>query len=179
MESSSTRASQSTSQNGVTNATRAFVHDRERTKEQLLDELTALRQRVGSLENLFSIGGHAPEEMITDAKCWPDRLHPDDVSRVFNEMFPLIEQGGGTIEYRFRHQAGHYLWIQDTFKVVRDETGRPLELVGAWADISARKRAEQVSLEANEELHETKRYLTRLIESSPDAIIATDRDGNI
>lgn len=226
MESSSTRASQSASQNGVTNATRAFVHDRERTKEQLLDELTALRQRVGSLEalvverkaietdleqarqrlqhllavspaiiytthasgdyactfvseNLFAIMGHAPEEMITDAKCWPDRLHPDDVSRVFNEMFPLIEQGGGTIEYRFRHQAGHYLWIQDTFKVVRDETGRPLELVGAWADISARKRAEQVSLEANEELHETKRYLTRLIESSPDAIIATDRDGNI
>ncbi len=94
-------------------------------------------------------------------------------------MFPLIERGGGTIEYRFRHQAGHYLWIQDTFKVVRDDAGRPLELVGAWADISDRKRAEQVSLQANDELQETKRYLTRLIESSPDAIITTDRDGNI
>ena len=226
MNVSGNRRSTSTSEHGGADATLALLHDGERTREQLLDELAALRQRVGSLEalvverkaietdledarqrlqhllavspaiiytthasgdyactfvseNLFSIMGHAPEEMITDAKCWPDRLHPDDVSRVFNEMFPLIQRGGGTIEYRFRHQAGHYLWIQDTFKVVRDDAGQPLELVGAWADISGRKRAEQVSLEANEELHETKRYLTRLIESSPDAIITTDRDGNI
>ena len=28
-------------------------------------------------------------------------------------------------------------------------------------------------------MQETKRYLTRLIESSPDAIIATDKNGNV
>jgi PAS domain S-box-containing protein len=130
-------------------------------------------------ENLQAIMGYAPEEMTTDPKCWPARLHPDDAPRVFQEMFPLIERGGGTVEYRFRHQEGHYLWIHDTFKVVRDEAGHPLELVGAWADISERKQAEQVSLKANVELQETKRYLTRLIESSPDAIIATDSEGNV
>ena len=40
-------------------------------------------------------------------------------------------------------------------------TGR-LELVGAWADITERKDAEQAALDANAELQETKRYLTRL-----------------
>ena len=59
------------------------------------------------------------------------------------EIAPLIEMGGGAVEYRFRHRDGHYIWIQDTFKVTRDESGRPLELVGAWADISERKHAEQ------------------------------------
>src|SRR5215207_2031588 len=130
-------------------------------------------------ENLQAIMGYAPQEMTTDPKCWPDRLHPEDAPRVFDEMFPLIERGGGVIEYRFRHQQGHYLWIQDTFKVVRDEGGRPLELVGAWANITERKLAEQVSLEANTALQETKRYLTRLIESSPDAIITTDKEGRV
>ncbi len=37
---------------------------------------------------------------------WSARLHPEDAKRVFDEMFPLIEQGGGAVEYRFRHGAG-------------------------------------------------------------------------
>src|SRR4029079_18202949 len=38
---------------------------------------------------------------------------------------------------------------------------------------------EQAALKANIELQDTKRYLTRLIESSTDAIIATDKGGNV
>ena len=57
------------------------------------------------------------------------------------------QTGGGTIAYRFRHHDGHYIWIQDTFKVVNDDAGRPLELIGAWADITKRKQAEQVAVE--------------------------------
>ena len=107
--------------------------------------------------------------MTTDPKGWPDHLHPEDAPRAFGEMLPLIGRGGGSVEYRFRHRDGHYIWIQDTFKVVYDDAGHPLELVGAWADITKRKEAERCALEANAEIQETKRYLTRLIESSPDA----------
>jgi PAS domain S-box-containing protein len=130
-------------------------------------------------ENLRAIMGYTPEEMATDPKCWSDHLHTEDAPRVFDEMRPLIEQGGGTVEYRFQHRDGHYIWIQDTFKVVKDEAGKPLELVGAWADITETKRAEQATLKANIELQDTKRYLTRLIESSTDAIIATDEEGKV
>jgi PAS domain S-box-containing protein len=130
-------------------------------------------------ENIRTITGFAPEEMITDPKCWPDRLHPDDARRVLDELAPLISKGAGTVEYRFRHRDGHYVWIQDTFKVLYDEAKRPLELVGAWADITTRKQAEENALNANAELQETKRSLSRLIESSPDAIISTDKAGNI
>ena len=195
--------------------------DEKKTTRQLLDELAALRQRIGDLEafeaerktiaselkgtrqrlqyllavspaiiyttkasgdyactfvsaNLRIIMGYKPEEMTTDPKGWPDHLHPNDASRVLSEMLPLISRGGGTVEYRFRHGDGHYIWIQDTFKVIYDDGGKPLELVGAWADITQLKHAEQIGLEANEELQETKRFLKILIESSPDAIIVTD-----
>src|SRR5262245_30592215 len=130
-------------------------------------------------ENLRAIMGFSPEEMTTDPKSWPEHLHPEDASRVFEEMHPLIEKRGGTVKYRFRHHDGHYIWIQDTFKVVNDEAGHALELVGAWADITESKRSEQAALEANIELQSTKRYLTRLIESSSDAIIATDKEGKV
>jgi PAS domain S-box-containing protein len=200
--------------------------DDKKSKKQLVDEISALRQRVKDLEafeterraiatelkgtrqrlqyllavspaiiyttkatgdyactfvseNLRGIMGYTPEEMTTDPKGWPDHLHPDDAPRAFGEMQPLIGRGGGSVEYRFRHRDGHYIWIQDTFKVVYDDAGRPLELVGAWADITKRKQAEQVALAANAEIQETKRYLARLIESSPDAIIATDKQDNV
>ena len=67
------------------------------------------------------------------------RLHPQDASRVFEEMSPLIEKGGGSLEYRFRHREGHYIWIQDTFRVIPDALGRPMEIVGSWADIPTAK----------------------------------------
>src|SRR5215813_12617788 len=46
-------------------------------------------------ENIRTIMGFSPEEMTTDPKCWPDRLHHNDAPRVFNELASLIEQGGG------------------------------------------------------------------------------------
>ena len=46
-------------------------------------------------------------------------------------------------------------------------------------DITSRKLAEERALKANAELQETKRSLARLIESSPDAIISTNKKGSI
>ena len=57
-------------------------------------------------------------------------------------MFRLIPEGGGNLEYRFRHRDGHYRWFQDSFKTVFDAAGQPLEIVGSWADITQRKLAE-------------------------------------
>src|SRR5262245_64424293 len=81
-------------------------------------------------ENLRAIMGYAPQEMTTDTKHWPDHLHPADAPRVLDECPSLIERGGGTVEYRFRHRDGHYIWIQDTFKVVRDDANNTLVNAG-------------------------------------------------
>ncbi len=130
-------------------------------------------------ENLHSIMGYRPQEMLDDAKFWSNHLHPEDAPRVFADFDRLIDQGGGTVEYRFRHREGHYIWIQDALKVISDEAGRPVEIVGSWADFTERKRAEEAFLVAHAELQETRRYLERLIESSTDPIISTDKEGNI
>jgi PAS domain S-box-containing protein len=103
-------------------------------------------------ENIRAIIGFSPEEMTTDPKHWPDNLHPQDALQVIDKVSALVQQGGGTVEYRFRHREGHYIWIQDTFKVLQDEAGNPFELVGAWADISERKLAQEALQTAYDEL---------------------------
>jgi PAS domain S-box-containing protein len=125
-------------------------------------------------ENIDAIMGFAPHEMTTDAKCWPDRLHSDDAKRVFDEMGPLIEQGGGSVEYRFRHRDGHFVWIQDTFKVIYDKADHPLELVGAWADISDRKQVEQALGERMGLMND----LQNLVAASPSVIYTTQATGD-
>ncbi|MBF8261950.1 MAG: PAS domain S-box [candidate division NC10 bacterium] len=116
--------------------------------------------------NLEPIMGYAPWEMLEDPKLWVKRLHPEDAKRVFGEILPLLERGGGTVEYRFRHRAEHYIWIQDTFGVMRDAAGNPEEIVGSWADITDRKRAEeelQVAKEAAEVANQAKsRFLANM-----------------
>jgi signal transduction histidine kinase len=85
-------------------------------------------------ENLQSIMGYKPQEMLKDPNFWASRLHPEDAPGVFDTMDRLINKRGGTLEYRFRHGQGDYHWIQDTFKVIPDAAGQPLEIVGSWAE---------------------------------------------
>jgi adenylate cyclase len=94
-------------------------------------------------ENVDAVMGFSPWEMVEDSDFWYSRLHPDDARRVVPEMHALIKQGGGTTEYRLRNRNKNYIWIRDTFRVINDERGQPLELVGSWADISYHKQAEQ------------------------------------
>jgi PAS domain S-box-containing protein len=125
-------------------------------------------------ENVSRIMGFSSWEMLEDKDFWTVRLHPEDSARVFSEMGPLVEQRGGTLEYRFRHRDGHYIWIQDTFRVIEDAQGRPFEIVGSWADISARKKAEQALGERMAVMND----LETLVGASPAIIYTTQVSGD-
>ncbi len=122
-------------------------------------------------DNLRTIFGYEPEEMTKDPKHWPDNLHPEDAARVIDKVSALIEQGGGTTEYRFRHRDGHYIWIQDSFKVIRDDAGLPFELIGAWADISERKLAQEA-------LQKAHARMAHMLAAGPAVIYSTEATGN-
>lgn len=122
-------------------------------------------------DTLRTIFGYEPTEMTTDPKHWPDNLHPDDAPHVFERVTALIEGGGGTLEYRFRHRDGHYIWIQDSFKVFRNDKGEALELIGAWADISELKRAQDA-------LQDAHARMKHMLATGPAVIYSTIADGD-
>jgi two-component system cell cycle sensor histidine kinase/response regulator CckA len=74
-----------------------------------------------------------------------DRVHPDDWGRVLSKFDAVIAEGGQfwSDEYRYLRADGSYVYVSDRAHVQRDSSGKPLRVIGAIADISARKRAEE------------------------------------
>ena len=67
------------------------------------------------------------------------------------------------VEYRFRRKDGSYCWVNDEQRLIRAVDGKPLEVVGSWSDISARKAAEEEKAKAYARL-------SQLLRSSPAVI---------
>ncbi len=96
--------------------------------------------------------GYTPEDFVDHSGFWTEHIHPDDAARVFSELPKLFETGRHTLEYRFMHKNGTYRWMLDELRLVQDADGKPLEIIGAWHDITEIKFAE-------EELHKGEQSL--------------------
>ena len=75
-----------------------------------------------------------------------ERVHPDDLSRLehaIDEHF--LRRESFDIEYRMRHESGHYLWVRDRGLATRSDKGKVLRFSGSITDITERKRAEQAT----------------------------------
>ena len=96
--------------------------------------------------NIGPVLGYEPYVYMTTADFWRSRVHPDDYASVMEKINELWSVGRVSVEYRFQHGKGHYIWVHDDQRLLRDSDGAPLEVVGSWGNISRRKKAE---LEAN------------------------------
>ncbi len=123
-------------------------------------------------ENVRTILGYEPAQFTTESSFWADHLHPEDAPRVFANLAALWERGYHCQEYRFLHRDGHYLWLRDEVRLLRDEHGNPLEIVGSRVDIDDRKRAEQA-------LQESETRFRRVFDSNVVGMIFTDFSGQI
>ena len=106
-------------------------------------------------ENIRGLFGYEPREDTSSTRNFvPRRVHPDDASRVKAELSRLLEAGHITLEYRFLCKDDRYCWVSDDMRVnpPRDKSGQPLEVIGSWTDISARKEASEALVQAQQRL---------------------------
>jgi len=102
--------------------------------------------------------GEIPETFKITVEGWMNRLHPDDydfVTQHFNDYITgkLDEY---KLEYRMKTATGEYIWILSLGSIVeRDESGKPLRMLGTHTDITARKNAEREKLLFNHILEES------------------------
>ena len=102
--------------------------------------------------NIETLFGYAPREYLENANFWSERVHPEDLKRVESEISRQLKNGKHVLEYRFRRKDGSYCWVSDEQRVVRDEKGEPVEVIGSWSDITARKQVEEAAAAARERL---------------------------
>ncbi len=122
-------------------------------------------------ENIRAVFGYAPGEYLEHPSFWRDRVHPDDLTRVEEAISQFFQNGTHAVEYRFRRKDGSYCWVNDEQQLIRDKEGQPLEIVGSWSDITARKAAEEAQAAAQQRL-------ARLLSSSPAVIYSFKATGD-
>ena len=93
-------------------------------------------------ENVTRLLGYEVGEVL-HPRWWVGHLHPSDRSRVLADIPTLLRKGELTLEYQFQAKNGAYRWIHDEARLLRDPTGLPVEVFGAWLDITERKQLEQ------------------------------------
>ncbi len=94
-------------------------------------------------ENLREVFGYEPSDYLEDPKFVPSRIHPEDTPDLKKGFSQLFKEGHLVNEYRFRRKDGSYCWVSDELRVIYDEAGKPVEIVGSWSDISARKKIDE------------------------------------
>jgi PAS domain S-box-containing protein len=90
-----------------------------------------------------AILGYTPAEMVAEPNFWFDHIHPEDAPAIFSNLATLFTSGERTYEYRFRCANGNYLWLHDALRLMRDENGAAIEVIGSMTDITARKHMEE------------------------------------
>ncbi len=94
-------------------------------------------------DNVTAKLGYEPDNFIRDPKFWMDHLHPEDALRVRADYPNLFKFGHHSQEYRFHRRDGSFIWIHDELRLVRDEEGKPQEIIGSWIDTTERKHIEE------------------------------------
>ena len=94
-----------------------------------------------------SAGAASPEEL------WATVMHPDDRERVLFKLERVIREGVANKwedEYRLLKVSGEYAYVHDRGYIIHSAEQRPVRMIGAIQDITARKRSEEIILASEE-----------------------------
>jgi adenylate cyclase len=127
-------------------------------------------------QNIRTLLGYEPDEYLAHPDFWRRCVHPDDLARVEAETAHLYKKGHHVVEYRFLKKAGEYCWVSDEWHLMRDKDGQPVEVVGSWSDITARKQALQ---ESQALVEQAQARVSDAIESMSDGFALWDTDDRL
>jgi PAS domain S-box-containing protein len=122
-------------------------------------------------QNVKDLLGYDREEYLTSPDFWQSRIHPQDSPRILKAYAHLFEKERLSSEYRFRKKDGSYCWVSDDLQVLRNAVGDPIEVVGAWSDITARRQLGEALVAAQERLE-------HLLSSAPAVIYSFKATGD-
>ena len=103
-------------------------------------------------DNLATLSGFDAAQ-CRDGIFLAQQIHPEDRPLIMHRTERVLATGRDTCEYRVRHADGVYHWAREEVRLVRADDGTPLEVVGAWIDVTEHKRAEALILAQNTVAH--------------------------
>ncbi|MFO0877449.1 MAG: PAS domain S-box protein [Gemmataceae bacterium] len=120
-------------------------------------------------QGLLALTGYNPEEAEPTARWWVNLWHTDDV-RDGDRLARDVYQGAISAfehDYRVRHRDGHYVQVWERGRILRDEEGKPIRVIGCTVDVTERKQRERQLAEANRRLQESLALLDVFLGTAP------------
>lgn len=92
----------------------------------------------------YEMLGYSPDDLSGTVADFERCLHPDDAPFVKRAIEQALTNGSTYLhEHRMVRKDGQVIWVKDRGRVIeRAEDGSALRMIGCFADISTRKRAE-------------------------------------
>ncbi|MEE3717246.1 PAS domain S-box protein [Tumidithrix elongata RA019] len=125
----------------------------ERASGQILYEYHFPRDFIIWGANTELILGYPPSAMPLHLAGWIDLIHSEDQT-YFRQKIERshADKASFFVQYRVRHQAGHYIWVEDRNQWLLNSQGEEIGVIGMIANISDRKQAEADRLRATQAL---------------------------
>ncbi|MEG3176563.1 PAS domain S-box protein [Sphingomonas sp. RB3P16] len=107
----------------------------------------------------YPLLGYRPEEMVGGAPV--AAIHVEDRMRVMEVCKTLLEGAKNPVcSYRQQHRDGHYVWLEASYHLIRDDAGNPSEIVASVRDIGQRQAVEREMATAAARLYEHNRLFS-------------------
>jgi PAS domain S-box-containing protein len=149
--------------NGAVGAPPHRAEARYRALVEQIPAVTFMAPLDGSTSALYvspqieELLGFSAREWLDEPFLWFRQLHPDDQARWTQDFARTCFSGERfRAEFRFLARDGRVVWVHGEAKLVTDDNGTPLFLHGVAFDITERKRAEEATLAAYEEIRRLK-----------------------
>ncbi|MFN0140394.1 MAG: PAS domain-containing protein, partial [Pyrinomonadaceae bacterium] len=116
----------------ASDAARALVYD---------TDLTGSRPLI--VNGLRRVTGYSSTGADLSSKWWHSLIHHEDIAehqKTLDDVIPFQHTFRST--YRIRHKDGHWVWVEDTARIIRDDTGEAVQMIGTIVDVTAQRLVE-------------------------------------
>jgi PAS domain S-box-containing protein len=129
--------------------------------------------RVRWSDELYRIYGLDPAEFKATYESFLERVHPEDRELVTKEIDKaLTDRQPFGFKHRIILANGSTRILHALGKVILDDQGNPVRMVGTGQDLTERVKLEEA-------LHRSIELLEGLFEAAPDGIVLVDQEGTI
>ncbi|MDZ4757372.1 MAG: PAS domain S-box protein [Bacteroidota bacterium] len=124
-------------------------------------------------DGIHRIFGYLESTFENTSKWWENKIHPDDILKVYKELNYSFEQCISHIqlEYRFLCADNTYKYIFDRAFIVYS-AGKPIRIIGAMQDITERRQADL-------KMKQSESNLNAIFENTSEGFILVDRNGKV
>lgn len=92
----------------------------------------------------WTVLGYEPSKMKHLASEWQDLIFPEDLEVAIDNFVKHCTDPSHPYDQvvRYHHKNGSIVWVRCRGVAIRDETGKPVRMLGAHTDLTSQKRAE-------------------------------------